>query len=58
MKHLLVAYTSLCEFLLLYCESVWGGAAKCHLIIRRTQRTIFEVTIKKPYQKVVYEGNS
>lgn len=42
-------YFALCETLLGYCNSVWGGAAKTHLIsLERAQRSLLKVIFRKP----------
>lgn len=42
-------YTALCESVLSYCISCWGGSAKSHMIaVERAQRSILKVMLKKP----------
>jgi hypothetical protein len=42
-------YFALCESVLGYCNSVWGGAAKTHLIsLERAQRSLLKVIFRKP----------
>lgn len=58
-KILKMVYYALCESLLGYCISSWGGAAKTHLIkLERAQRAVLKVCTFKPFRfptKDLYE---
>lgn len=44
-------YLALAQSLLCYCISVWGGAAKSHLLpLERVQRAILKVMLVKPFR--------
>lgn len=44
-----MTYQALCQSILLYCISSWGGAAKSHFIqIERAQRAVLKVCCSKP----------
>lgn len=48
-KLILNVYVSLCESVLCYCISSWGGASKTNLIkLERAQRLILKISLKKP----------
>lgn len=49
MKLLKAIYISLCQSILSYCISVWGGTSKSHLmLLERAQRSVLKVMLKKP----------
>ncbi|CAK1596546.1 unnamed protein product [Parnassius mnemosyne] len=44
-------YLALCESLLTYCISCWGGALKTHMVsLERAQRALLKVSTFKPFQ--------
>lgn len=44
-------YIALCQSILTYCISCWGGASKTHLLLlERAQRSILKVTFNKPFR--------
>lgn len=46
---LTTVYLALCESILTYCISIWGGASSCYMInIERTQRAILKTLFRKP----------
>ena len=48
-KILRMVYIALCQSLLSYCISVWGGAAKTSLLlVERAQRSVLKVMLQKP----------
>ena len=45
-KHIIIIYKSLCECILTYCISAWGGAAKSIIVtLERAQRTVLKVAM-------------
>lgn len=50
-SHIYTIYFALCESLLTYCATAWGGAAKTHLLpLERAQRAVLKVAFSKPYR--------
>lgn len=48
-KTMKTVYLALCQSVLAYCISSWGGAAKSHLIeLERAQRLILKISLFKP----------
>lgn len=44
-------YYSLCQSLLIYCVTAWGGATKTSLLpLERTQRAVQKVMLRKPFR--------
>lgn len=44
-------YCALCQSILSYCITVWGGAAKSHILpLERAQRTVLKVLSFKPFR--------
>lgn len=45
-----MTYLALCQSIIAYCISSWGGAAKSHLIkVERAQRAVLKVCTFKPF---------
>lgn len=50
-EQLRLVYLALCQSIIQYCITVWGGAAKTHLLsLERAQRAVLKVMSKKPYR--------
>lgn len=50
-KILKMVYTALCESILCYCITAWGGAAKTTFIeVERAQRAVIKVLLGKPFR--------
>lgn len=46
-----MVYFTLCQSIIGYCITVWGGAAKTHLLkVERSQRAVLKVMLRKPYR--------
>lgn len=46
-----LVYSALCESLLRYCISVWGGSLKTKMLqLERAQRAVLKVMLKKPFR--------
>lgn len=46
-----LVYSALCESLLTYCNTIWGGANKTSfLLLERAQRAVLKVMFKKPFR--------
>lgn len=46
-----IAYSSLCESIINYCNVVWGGAHKTKfLLLERAQRAVIKVLLRKPFR--------
>ncbi|KAG7295620.1 hypothetical protein JYU34_021893 [Plutella xylostella] len=51
-----LVYTALCESIIGYCVSCWGGAAKTHLLkLERAQRCVLKVLLKKHFQYSTFD---
>lgn len=62
-RTLKMVYVALCQSILSYCISVWGGASTTAMLgLERAQRSVLKVMLRKPYQyptaSLLYESQT